>query len=216
MKAIVVTDQAAETAGMTLVERPEPQAAINDVVVQVHASGFVRLSWRGPRPGLIASDRDRTPSNPWARAGRSGHRPRLWHEGAVGGTAGVRLAELHRDGTLAEYVAVEARNLAPAAGRRRLHGGREPADLGPHRVAGTVRARPPSGGAGRRSRGRRTPARRSRAPSDGRRASGADDIRASSRCELRHHRTDLRRPRRARGRSAPPEGGRARTVPATR
>ena len=40
MKAIVVKDQAAGTAGMTLVERPEPQAAINDVVVQVHASGF--------------------------------------------------------------------------------------------------------------------------------------------------------------------------------
>ena len=31
MKAIVVTDQAAGTAGMTLVERPEPPAAINDV-----------------------------------------------------------------------------------------------------------------------------------------------------------------------------------------
>src|SRR5262249_1195331 len=40
MKAIVVTDQAAGTAGMKLMERPEPQAAINDVVVQVHASGF--------------------------------------------------------------------------------------------------------------------------------------------------------------------------------
>ena len=47
MKAIVVTDQAAGTAGMKLVERPEPQAAINDVVVQVHASGFVptELAW---------------------------------------------------------------------------------------------------------------------------------------------------------------------------
>ena len=33
MKAIVVTDQAAGTAGMKLVERPEPQAAINDVIV---------------------------------------------------------------------------------------------------------------------------------------------------------------------------------------
>ena len=33
MKAIVVTDQAAGMAGMKLVERPEPQAAINDVVV---------------------------------------------------------------------------------------------------------------------------------------------------------------------------------------
>ena len=33
MKAIVVTDQAAGTAGMKLVERPKPQAAINDDVV---------------------------------------------------------------------------------------------------------------------------------------------------------------------------------------
>ena len=32
MKAIVVTDQAAGTAGMKLVERPEPQAAINDAI----------------------------------------------------------------------------------------------------------------------------------------------------------------------------------------
>jgi NADPH:quinone reductase-like Zn-dependent oxidoreductase len=44
MKAIVVTDQAVGTAGMQLVERPAPKAAINDVVVQIHASGFARLS----------------------------------------------------------------------------------------------------------------------------------------------------------------------------
>ena len=49
MKAIVVTDQAAGTAGMTLAERPEPDAATNDVVVQVHASGFTpgELTWPG-------------------------------------------------------------------------------------------------------------------------------------------------------------------------
>ena len=34
MKAIVVTDQAAGMAGMSLVERPGPHAAINDVVVE--------------------------------------------------------------------------------------------------------------------------------------------------------------------------------------
>ena len=50
MKAIVVTDQAAGTAGMKLMERPEPQgsgANYGDVVVQVHASGFTgdELSW---------------------------------------------------------------------------------------------------------------------------------------------------------------------------
>ena len=47
MKAIVVTDEAAGTAGMTLVERPEPPAAINDVIVRIHASGFTpaELAW---------------------------------------------------------------------------------------------------------------------------------------------------------------------------
>src|SRR5690348_10678733 len=47
MKAIVVTDQAAGTAGMKLTERPKPQAAINDVIVRIHASGFVptELEW---------------------------------------------------------------------------------------------------------------------------------------------------------------------------
>ena len=47
MKAIVVRDQAAGTAGMALVERSAPLAAINDVVVQVQASGFVptELTW---------------------------------------------------------------------------------------------------------------------------------------------------------------------------
>jgi NADPH:quinone reductase-like Zn-dependent oxidoreductase len=51
MKAIVVTDQAAGIGGMKLVERPEPRAAINDVVVQVHASGFVgtELAWPSMR-----------------------------------------------------------------------------------------------------------------------------------------------------------------------
>jgi ATP-dependent Clp protease ATP-binding subunit ClpA len=44
MKAIVLTDQAAETARMRLVERPEPQASINDDVVQVHASDSPRVS----------------------------------------------------------------------------------------------------------------------------------------------------------------------------
>ena len=61
MKAIVVTDQAAGTAGMKLMERPEPQGAAlanlsganyGDVVVQVHASGFTgdELSWPSTCP----------------------------------------------------------------------------------------------------------------------------------------------------------------------
>ena len=44
VKAIVVTDEAAGTAGMTLVEWPEPEPAINDVVVQVHGRDSPRVS----------------------------------------------------------------------------------------------------------------------------------------------------------------------------
>ena len=64
MKAIVVKDQAAGTAGMKLVERPEPQAATNEVVVHVHASGFTsgELTW--PSTWTDRLDRDRTPSIP--------------------------------------------------------------------------------------------------------------------------------------------------------
>jgi len=54
MKAIVVTDHAAGTAGMKLTDRPEPQAAINDVIVQIHASGFV------PTEAGVALDLDRS------------------------------------------------------------------------------------------------------------------------------------------------------------
>src|SRR5262249_54197678 len=61
MKAIVVTDQAAGTAGMKLAERPEPQAAINDVVVQVHASGYVPTELAWPSTWTDRLDRDRTP-----------------------------------------------------------------------------------------------------------------------------------------------------------
>src|SRR5229473_8225414 len=64
MKAIVVTDEATGTAGMTLVERPEPPAAINDVIVQIHASGFVPTEMAWPSTWTDRLDRDRTPSIP--------------------------------------------------------------------------------------------------------------------------------------------------------
>ena len=116
MKAIVVTDQAAGTAGMTLVERPEPQAAINDVIVQVHASGFVPTELAWPSTWTDRRGRDRTPSIPGHEL--AGVVTALGY-GTTGLSVGQRvfgLADWHRDGTLAEYVAIEARNLAPLPG----------------------------------------------------------------------------------------------------
>ena len=116
MKAIVVTDQAAGTAGMTLVERPEPPAAINDVVVEVHASGFVPTELAWPSTWTDRLGRDRTPSIPGHEL--AGVVTALGY-GTTGLSVGQRvfgLTDWHRDGTLAEYVAVEARNLAPLPG----------------------------------------------------------------------------------------------------
>jgi NADPH:quinone reductase-like Zn-dependent oxidoreductase len=116
MQAIVVTDRAAGAAGLRLAERPAPSAAINDVIVAVHAAGFVPTELGWPSTWTDRAGRDRAPSI-------------LGHEvagvvAALGyGTTGlavgqrvVGLADWHRDGTLAEHVAVEARNLAPLPG----------------------------------------------------------------------------------------------------
>jgi len=116
MKAVVVTDQAAGTAGMTLVERPEPEPAINDVVVEVHASGFVPTELAWPSTWTDRRGRDRTPSIPGHEL--AGVVTALGY-GTTGLSVGQRvfgLTDWHRDGTLAEYVAVEARNLAPLPG----------------------------------------------------------------------------------------------------
>jgi NADPH:quinone reductase-like Zn-dependent oxidoreductase len=116
MKAIVVTDQATGTAGMKLVERPEPQPSINDVVVQVYASGFVNTELGWPSTWTDRLDRDRTPSIPGHEL--AGVVTALGY-GTTGLSVGQRvfgLTDWYRDGTLAEYAAVEARNLAPLPG----------------------------------------------------------------------------------------------------
>jgi NADPH:quinone reductase-like Zn-dependent oxidoreductase len=116
MKAIVVTDQSAGMAGLTLTERPEPPTAINDVLVEVYASGFVPTELAWPSTWADRSARDRTPSIPGHEL--AGVVAALGY-GTTGLSVGQRvfgLTDWHRDGTLAEYTAVEARNLAPLPG----------------------------------------------------------------------------------------------------
>ena len=113
MKAIIVTDPSAGTAGMRLAERPEPQPAINDVIVRIHASGFVNTELGWPSTWSDRLGRDRTPTIPGHEL--AGVVTALGY-GTTGLSVGQRvfgLADWYRDGTLAEYAAVEARNLAP-------------------------------------------------------------------------------------------------------
>lgn len=113
MQAIAVSDRSAGVAGLALTELPYPHASENDVIVRVHAAGFTRgeLDW----PGTWAdrAGRDRTPSVPGHEL--SGVVVELGY-GTTGLTVGQRvfgLADWTRNGSLAEFTAVEARNLCP-------------------------------------------------------------------------------------------------------
>lgn len=116
MKAIVVTDQTAGLAGLRLAERPEPVPAINDVVVRIQAAGWVSTELEWPSTWTDRAGHDKTPSIPGHEL--AGVVSALGY-GTTGLSVGQRvfgLSDWHRDGTLAEYVAIEARNLAPLPG----------------------------------------------------------------------------------------------------
>jgi NADPH:quinone reductase-like Zn-dependent oxidoreductase len=113
MRAIISRDRAAGVDGLVLADVPYPHAAENDVVVQVHAAGFTpgELDW--PGTWTDRAGRDRTPTIPGHEV--AGVVAELGY-GTTGLTVGQRVfgvTDWCRNGTLAEFVAVEARNLAP-------------------------------------------------------------------------------------------------------
>lgn len=113
MRAITVRDREAGVNGPVLEDRPHPHAAENDVIVRVHAAGFTRGELDWPGTWTDRAGRDRTPSVPGHEV--SGVVAELGY-GTTGLGVGQRvfgLTDWTRDGSLAEYVAVEARNLAP-------------------------------------------------------------------------------------------------------
>jgi NADPH:quinone reductase-like Zn-dependent oxidoreductase len=113
MQAITASDREAGVAGLRLTEQPYPHTAENDVVVQVHAAGFTRGELDWPATWFDRAGHDRSPSIPGHEL--SGIVVELGY-GTTGLTIGQRvfgLSDWARNGALADYVAVEARNLAP-------------------------------------------------------------------------------------------------------
>src|SRR3954462_7612151 len=113
MKAIIVRDRDAGVGGLSLTDVPYPHAAENDVIVRVHAAGFTRGELAWPGTWTDRRGRDRTPSVPGHEL--SGVVAELGY-GTTGrpvGQRGFGLAAGSGNGTLAEYVAIEARTLAP-------------------------------------------------------------------------------------------------------
>ena len=64
MQAITVSDREAGVAGMSLTDLPHPEAASNDVVVRVHAAGFIPTELDWPDTWTDRAGRDRTPACP--------------------------------------------------------------------------------------------------------------------------------------------------------
>jgi NADPH:quinone reductase-like Zn-dependent oxidoreductase len=94
-------------------EMPLPVVAIGDVLVRVHAASFTPTELNWPATWVDRSGRDRLPVVP-------GHEVSGVVAALGFGTTGVTVGEevyglpdWYRDGAAAEYVAVEARNLAP-------------------------------------------------------------------------------------------------------
>ena len=115
MRAVRIHTQAGPEA-LVVEEAPYPHTAENDVVIRVHAAGFTpgELDW--PSTWKDRAGRDRGPVIPGHEV--SGEVAELGM-GTTGLTVGQRvfgLTDWTRDGTLAEYVGVEARNLAPLPG----------------------------------------------------------------------------------------------------
>lgn len=99
--------------GLVLEDAPHPHAATGDVVVRVHAAGFVpdELDW--PGTWVDRAGRDRTPSVPAHDVAGEVAEVSYGTTGFAVGDCVFGLTDWHRDGAAAEYVAVEARNLAP-------------------------------------------------------------------------------------------------------
>src|ERR1700742_1351653 len=113
MRAITVSDRDAGVAGMSLTDLPYPEPAENEVVVRVHAAGFTPGELEWPHTWTDRAGRDRTPSVPGHEL--SGVVVELGY-GTTGLSIGQRvfgLVDWARNGSLAEYTAVETRNLAP-------------------------------------------------------------------------------------------------------
>ncbi|MGW7482423.1 NADP-dependent oxidoreductase [Nonomuraea muscovyensis] len=112
MKAVRI-HQRGDHEDLVYEDAPHPYAATGDVLVRVHAAGFVpdELSW--PGTWVDRAGRDRTPSVPCHELAGVVAEVRYGTSGLAPGDRVFGLTDWHRDGAAAEYVAVEARNLTP-------------------------------------------------------------------------------------------------------
>jgi len=116
MAALLAREQAHGPDRMSLEDRARPEPGVGDVLIQVGAASFTPTELQWPSTWVDRSGRDRRPVIPGHEV--SGTVVGLGY-GATGFGAGDEvfgLTDWYRDGSLAEFVAVEARNLAGKPG----------------------------------------------------------------------------------------------------
>ncbi|MGA5077120.1 NADP-dependent oxidoreductase [Streptomyces griseoincarnatus] len=124
MRAVRGHDRDAPLDDLVVEEAPYPYAGEGDVVVKVRAACFTpdELTW--PASWVDRAGRPRSPVVPGHEVSGEVAEVALGTTGLSVGQRVIGLSDWNRDGTLAEYVAVEARNLTPL-----------PADVDPVRAA---------------------------------------------------------------------------------
>ena len=112
MAALLAWEQDHGPERMSVEERSRPEPGIGDVLIQVRAASFTPTELQWPSTWVDRSGKDRRPVIP-------GHEVSGTVVGLGYGTTGFGvgdevfgLTDWYRDGSLAEFVAVEARNLA--------------------------------------------------------------------------------------------------------
>lgn len=113
MRAVVTSDRTAGASGLALADMPYPHMAEGDVIVAVHAASFTpdELDW--PGTWTDRAGHDRTPTIPGHEVAGVVTELGYGTTGLDVGQPVFGLTDWARNGALAEYVAVEARNLAP-------------------------------------------------------------------------------------------------------
>ena len=116
MAALLAREEDQRPDRMSVEERSRPEPRIGDVLIQVGAASFTPTELQWPSTWVDRSGRDRRPVIP-------GHEVSGTVVGLGYGTTGFGvgdevfgLTDWYRDGSLAEFVAVEARNLATKPG----------------------------------------------------------------------------------------------------
>src|SRR5438094_7903507 len=116
MAALLAREQDQAPERMSVEERSRPEPGIGDVLIQVGAASFTPTELQWPSTWVDRSGRDRRPVIPGHEV--SGTVVALGY-GTTGFGVGAEvfgLTDWYRDGSLAEFVAVEARNLATKPG----------------------------------------------------------------------------------------------------